>query len=676
MTKLVTDHFKKLSADAFIESLTEPANTAYYLFIGKHLPHTGGDSNVPTPDNATDSLENKIYSSMVAGKRLSAQDVRYMIPRIDWTYGTVYTEYKDKDPNVPGSNYFVCVNENSFYHVYKCLYNNFDSASIDEPRFNDTSPEDQYYSTSDGYVWKYMYSIDKATFNRFETKDYIPVVLNANVSANAIGGAIDVIHVEDGGQRYDNFYYGRFNSDDIAVGGNGLLFNIGKSASAVNGFYVDCILNITEGTGKGQYRKITDYKAVNTSKQITVNSQFTVTPDVTSIYEITPAVNIYGNGTQTVNCVARAIINSASSNSVHSIEILQRGAGYLSATANVAASANVGVTNAASLSVVIPPYRGHGYDIPTELGAKAIGISVEFANSISNTVSIENDYRTFGLLQQPLFANVNIKVYNDAGIVGTDGAFIDNEGIIQYKPIMLTGTVTINTASATIVGSNTKFSDSLETGEYIVINSGVTNYITKVAGIANNTQLTMENVGGFNSSTATISKIKQIATANISNITTGELDLTNVSGELQKGDKLIGLTSMATAYVNTQSDGIKINNIVKTFGTFSQLHRIEFSSLSGSFIEDEKVYQPVGDVYPTAYYHSSNNTNIFVSDKFGVFNNSNTIIGNTSSASATITAQWPGDLVPNSGRVIYIENIEPITRSSTQTETFKIIVEY
>ena len=133
---------------------------------------------------------------------------------------------------------------------------------------------------------------------------------------------------------------------------------------------------------------------------------------------------------------------------------------------------------------------------------------------------------------------------------------------------------------------------------------------------------------------------------------------------------------MATGFVNTNSDGIKINNITKDFNTFTQLHRMQYSSSTGTFTEDELIYQTQAGLDPTAYYHSSNAEFIFVSNKFGIFNNGNTVIGNTSSAQATLSSQWPGDLISGSGEVIYIENTEPITRSSTQTETFKIIVEY
>lgn len=677
MTKLITRNFKTFNAQQLIEAASEPANTAYYIFYGRHLPYSGQDTTVPTPSNSDDELFTTAYSGMVGGKRLSEADIKLMVKRNDWIAGTVYDEYNSLTDVFANANFYVNVDETTYQHVFKCIFNNNNSASIDRPRFNDTAADDQYYSTSDGYVWKYMYSIDRSTFEKFATRDYIPVIPNANVSGNAVAGAIDMIHVESGGARYDNFYYGRFNGDDLNIGGDPTTFNIGKDASGTNGFYVDCIINIVEGTGKGQYRAITDYTAVSTSKQITVNSQFTIPPDITSRYEVTPIVRVDGNGTQSINCVARALVNSAAANSLWQVEILNRGAGYFKATAEALASANVGVTNSAILSIRLAPYGGHGADAARELGASALGISLKLANSESETLSVNNDFRTFGLLENPLFSNVNIKVFKDDGGIGTDGTFLDNEGFIQYKPITLGGTVSINTTSSTIVGTSTDFENSLDVGERIVIKAGTTHFIANVASIANATQLTITSNGGFNNTAAFAAKIKPIATGNISNISVGVLDLTNVDGVIQKGEKIIGLTSRATAFVNTNADGIKINNIQKGFDTFSQLHRMEYDSITDAFDEDEVVYQVQNaGTDPTSYFHSSNNTFIFVTDKFGIFNNGNTIIGNTSGAEASIVAQWPGDLVPGSGKVLYIENIDPITRSAAQSETFKIIVEY
>lgn len=677
MTKLITRNFKTYNAQQLIEAVTEPANTAYYIFYGKHTPFAGQDSAVPTPSNGDNELFTSAYSNMVGGKRLTEADIKLMVKRNNWTSGTVYDEYNAEVDIYAESKFYVNVDETTYHHIYKCIYNNEGAQSTDQPRYNDTTADDAYYSTSDGYVWKYMYSIDRATFEKFATNDYIPVIPNANVSGNAVAGAIDMIHVDSGGARYDNFYYGRFNADDLNIGGDPTVFNIGKDASGTNGFYVDCIVNIVEGTGKGQYRSITDYTAVSTSKQITVNTQFTVPPDITSRYEVTPGVRIDGNGTQSINCVARALVNSASSNTIWNVEILNRGAGYFKANATALASANVGVTNSASLAVRLAPYGGHGSDVGRELGASAIGISLKLSNTENGTLSVNNDFRTFGLLESPLFANVNIKVFKEDGGVGTDGTFLDNEGFLQYAPVKISGSVSINTTSATIIGTSTDFDNALEVGERIIINSGVTYFIANVAAIANSSQLTITANGGFTNSSATLSKVKPIATGNISNISVGVLDLKNVDGVIQKGEKLIGLTSKATAFVNTNSDGIKINNIQKGFDTFTQLHRMEYTSATSAFNEDEVVYQVQNvNIDPTAYFHSSNNTFLFLSDKFGIFNNGNTVIGNTSGAQASITSQWPGDLVPGSGKVLYIENIDPISRSAAQSETFKIIVEY
>ena len=677
MTKLITKNFKSFNADQLIEAVTEPSNTAYYVFFGKHTPYPGQDATVPTPTNADGVLFTSAYADMVGGKRLSESDIKLMLKRNDWVSGTVYEEYSGEADVFANSNFYVNVDETTYHHVYKCIYHNNGAQSTDQPRFNDTSADDAYYSTSDGYVWKYMYSIDRATFDKFATNDYIPIIPNANVTGNAISGAIDMIHVDSGGARYDNYYYGRFNADDLNIGGDSTVFNIGKDASGTNGFYVDCIINIVEGTGKGQYRSITDYTSVSTSKQITVNTQFTVPPDITSRYEVTPGVRIDGNGTQYINCVARALVNASAANSIWNVEILNRGAGYFKATADALASANVGVTNTASLAVRLSPYGGHGSDIARELGASAIGISLKISNTESGTLSVNNDFRTFGILENPMFSNVNIKVFKDDGGVGTDGTFIDNEGFIQYKPVTITGTVSMNTTSNVIIGTSTEFNTALAAGEQVVIKTGTTHFITNVVSIANSTQLTISSNGGFTNASATMAKVKPIAVGNISNISTGLLDLTNVDGVIQKGEKLIGLTSKATAFVNTNSDGIKINNIEKGFDTFTQLHRMEYSSVTGTFDEDEVIYQVQNvETDPTASFHSSNDTIIFVTDKFGIFNNGNTIIGNTSGAEATITAQWPGDVVPGSGKVLYIENIDAITRSSSQSETFKIIVEY
>ena len=58
----------------------------------------------------------------------------------------------------------------------------------------------------------------------------------------------------------------------------------------------------------------------------------------------------------------------------------------------------------------------------------------------------------------------------------------------------------------------------------------------------------------------------------------------------------------------------------------------------------------------------------------------NTFVSNTASggtgASAKITSRIDGDLVDNSGEVIYIENMSPVARSDDQSEKVRIILEF
>ena len=64
-------------------------------------------------------------------------------------------------------------------------------------------------------------------------------------------------------------------------------------------------------------------------------------------------------------------------------------------------------------------------------------------------------------------------------------------------------------------------------------------------------------------------------------------------------------------------------------------------------------------------------------DAAGVVNTfvSNTANGGTG-ASAKITSRIDGDLVDNSGEVIYIENMSPVSRSDDQSEKVRIILEF
>lgn len=673
--KLVSKNFKKHLINQFIESLSEDDSDKYYLFVGKHDSFTGGDTNIETPNNSVASLVTQSFRNMVFGKKITSNDVKIMVPRHDWVSGTVYTMFDHEDGAIFDKEFYVVVNETANYHVYKCLYNNDGAESTEQPTFIETSASDEIYETADGYQWKYLYSITKTNFDKFATRDYIPIYDNANVSGNAVSGAIDVIKVTAEGQRYNNFYTGQFAVSDIRVGGNTILYSIGNTASAANDFYNDCVITITDGTGKGQYRRITDYRVVGTSKEIVVNSAFGTTPDVTSRYEISPLVVVTGDGEQTINCEARALVNNFAGNSIYRIEILNRGANYKFATAEILVSNVVPVTVNATAKPILSPTGGHGYDIASELGGSILGISVKISNTESNTISTSNDFRTIGIIKDPQFLSVQLTIEDTDGTPGANGTFLDEETVHSYIPKLYVGTVSVNASCTVVTGTSTDFTNVYEANDYFYFTGGTSYQLGVVNSVTNSSHLILKEESIFTNTTANHGTIKILSSGTVQDRSAGAVTLTSVDGEFSVDDRIIGANSYAVAIVAN----VAINDINKNFETFSQLRKYVGILSSGEFTEDETVFQEDLET-ANGLFHSIEYDGgiyeLYLTNQTGIINTSNTIKGNTSNAVFTITSKYKGDIVEGVGEVLYLENILPITRANTQSETIKILLEF
>jgi len=132
--------------------------------------------------------------------------------------------------------------------------------------------------------------------------------------------------------------------------------------------------------------------------------------------------------------------------------------------------------------------------------------------------------------------------------------------------------------------------------------------------------------------------------------------------------------------IGTVSD-IELNNTYSntaTFATFTQMKQY-VGSVVGTFTEDEFVYQSNGTAnVATGYLHSAvtaGDTTVYLTETEGVFTVGGVITGNTSGATLTISDKYNGELEPNSGDIVYLQNDVPISRANTQTETIKVILE-
>lgn len=206
MPAIATSKFRIHNAEQFLEAFSEASNTIMYLYLGGTTAFTN-DLAPPTPVNTIANVEFVPWRDAIAAKRVQSSDVTHAVPRYDWTSGTVYDQFDDSDTDILADSFYVLTDE---YNVYKCLFNAGATSSTTKPTGTSTAA----FTTADGYIWKYMYTISTADALKFLTSDYMPVKVDATVQAAAVDGSINVIKVTAGGSGYTS-------TPSVAINGDG-----------------------------------------------------------------------------------------------------------------------------------------------------------------------------------------------------------------------------------------------------------------------------------------------------------------------------------------------------------------------------------------------------------------------------------------------------------------------
>ena len=384
---------KRLSyhiADQFKESFSEAAPSRLYMFIGRTGPYAN-DSVASTPTDTVQKQDYNIYKQMLAAKKIQETDVTYALIRRNWANNNLYAEYTNTTLNstLHNSAFYVYTSDRN---VYKCIFNNKGANSTVEPTGTSTGVT----STSDGYQWKYMFTVSTADVGKFVTAEYIPVkVITADDSSGqfavqdaAVDGAIDVIDVSAGGSGYLT------NNGSFQAVTNATSMRIATTASANDSVYIGSTLYIDGGKAAGLIREITSYTGA--TRTVTVNTAFSTTPNTSSTYIVSPKVAISGDGTG-----AAAYSNVATGGSaVNYINMISTGSGYTNATVTI--SANTSFGSAATAVPYIGPRGGHGKNAREELGGSYVMVATEISGDEANTIPQENDIRTFGIIADPI----------------------------------------------------------------------------------------------------------------------------------------------------------------------------------------------------------------------------------------------------------------------------------
>ena len=338
MPAIITDQIRVLNAENFVNGISTTTNS-YYVFIG--LPNatevnSDWNTNTPAPIDNFDDHDN-IYDTLISAKKVTSSDVLQVIRKISWTTGTIYEMYRhDYDinnttpqtnsSNLYNSNFYVM---NSDFRVYECIYNGANPtnsgkgiASLEEPTHTDLQPRLE----SDGYLWKYLYTIKPSDIVKFDSVDYIPVPQNwltnsdtLDVRNAAVDGKIETVVIE--------------NTTSAAYQFSGTKNNVP-----------------IRGDGQDGEASVTFVNGKPTAVQVT-------------------------NG----------------------------GTGYSFATLDLD---SVVTGSGAEFSVIIPPPKGHGADIYTELGANKVLLYSRIENSDTTNPDFPtgNQFARIGILKNP---NVN-----------------------------------------------------------------------------------------------------------------------------------------------------------------------------------------------------------------------------------------------------------------------------
>ena len=402
MPAVVTDQFRIANASNFIDSISDTSNS-YYVFLGLANPATGnglsdgsgsvGIGRTSTWNNGTElsiptPTDNFQYLSLynetsLFGKKISSSSVKRVVKKYKWKANTRYDMYRhdydiSKNPAPNGksglynTNYYVM---NSDFRVYICIDNGSSGSlpqgkrSLDEPTFTDLEPS-VAGTSGDGYVWKYLYTVNPSDIIKFDSTNYIVLPNDWSTSTDP-----QIETVRDAGN--SDLYKNQIKKVYIKEGGSGY------ETTSIDGQTVDIL-----GDGEG----------------------------------------------------GKAIVKVVDG-IVTSVDVISGGYGYTYGILDLSSLNKASVSDSnfsfAKLIPIIPPSKGHGYDLYKELGADKVLIYSRFDDS-SKDFPTDTHFAQVGVVKNP-------NLYNSTDICKL-GEYS------SLSSIILTSTANVPTSS-TVVGA-------------------------------------------------------------------------------------------------------------------------------------------------------------------------------------------------------------------------------
>ena len=369
MSALVTDQFRILNASNFVDSVQDSSNS-YYVFVGLSNPTASGfgrDSNWnTTPPNPTDNIDylNHYESTVLFGKKITSANIKRVVRRIDWIKGTKYEMYRPD---------YSVVNP---------------SPITGSMRLYDAN----YYVVNSDY------------------RVYI-CIDNGSSGINTTGNASQ-----------DEPTFTDLEPSPAGESGDGYVWKYLYTISPSDIIKFDSIEYITV---PNNWSTSTDSQVVavrengdstlndNQIKKVYIQSQG-------SGYTLQSgqSCNIIGDGSG-----ASVSVEVNASGSITDAVVISGGKNYTYGMVDLGTTVTPG--QYAKLIPIIPPSKGHGFDVYKELGADKILIYARFDDSTKD-FPIDSKFSQVGILKNP-------KVFDSTGINTTNFTSSDFSGTYALK---------------------------------------------------------------------------------------------------------------------------------------------------------------------------------------------------------------------------------------------------
>ena len=351
MSAVVTDQFRILNASNFINSAVDNANS-YYVFLGLDNPTTVGfgrtsnwDTNVPTP---TDNFEYSSHykNTSLFGKKITSSNIRKIIRKVTWTSNTSYD-----------------------------MYRNDYSISNPTPNSNSSRLYDSNY-----YVINSDYRV------------YI-CIDNGSSGTNLTGN-----------KSQDEPTFTDLEPSAAGVSGDGYIWKYLFSVSPNDIIKFDSTEYVVVPN---------DWETSTDSQIVDVREAGDSSINFNQIKKVYVADGGTGYSSGTVDILGdgsggRVLVTVDSNGTIISTTVTAGGSGYTYGIVDLGSLQPGGsLSNPAKLIPIIPPSKGHGYDIYSELGTDKVLVYARFDDSTKDFPT-DTYFSQVGIIKNPTTFNSDI----------------------------------------------------------------------------------------------------------------------------------------------------------------------------------------------------------------------------------------------------------------------------